>query len=50
VKIDKKLEREMPFSAKEVLRYYLSIGGNTNDIYAGIGTDKHVVFHELNEF
>lgn len=43
-------ELEMPFSAKEVLRHYLSIGRYTNNIYTGTATDKQVVFHELNEF
>lgn len=47
---DRILEREMPFTAKEVLRHYLSVGKFTKDVFAGIATDKQVVFHELNKF
>lgn len=50
VEIDKILDRDMPFTAKEVLRHYLSIGMYDKKIYAGIATEKQVLFNELNEF
>lgn len=50
VEINQILDLEMPFSAKEVLRHYISVGRYSNNIFAGIATDKQVVFHELNEF
>ncbi|HEX2945461.1 MAG TPA: NUDIX domain-containing protein [Clostridia bacterium] len=50
VEISKVLERDMPYTAKEVLKHYLSIGRNDNNIYAGVATEKQVVFTELNEF
>jgi hypothetical protein len=40
----------MPFTAKEVLRHYLSVGMYDEKIYAGIATEKQVLFNELNEF
>ena len=50
VEINRILELEMPFTAKEVLRHYLSTGRDSDYTYTGIATDKRVVFHELNEF
>lgn len=50
VEINQVFELEMPFTAKEVLQHYLSIGRYSNNVYTGIATDKQVVFHELNEF
>lgn len=50
VSIDKVLERDMPYTAKEVLRHYLSIGRYDNKLYAGIATEKQTIFHELTEF
>lgn len=44
------LEKEMPYTAKYVLRHYLKIGKNTADLYGGIATDSAVDFLELKEF
>ena len=50
VSINQVLEKEMPFTAKECLKHYLNIGKNNDKIYAGIITNKHAIFNELNEF
>lgn len=50
VEINQILKLKMPFTAKEVLRHYLSIGRYSNNVYTGIATDKQVVFHKLSEF
>jgi 8-oxo-dGTP diphosphatase len=50
VELSKALERDMPFTAKEVLRHYLSIGKYDSKLYAGIATDNNVVFHEMKDF
>lgn len=50
VEINKALERDMPFTAHEVLRHYLSVGKFDNKIYAGIATVNQVIFNELIEF
>lgn len=50
VEIDKVLEREMPYTAKEVLKHYFSVGKDNNNIYAGVATAIEVVFTELQEF
>lgn len=47
VEIGKMLERDMPFTAKEVLKHYLSIGKDDENIYAGVVAEKQVVFTEL---
>lgn len=44
------LEREMPFTAKYVLRHYLTEGMNTTSIYGGIAAETGVRFMELKEF
>ncbi len=44
------LNRDMPFTAKEVLRHYLSVGNATKDIYAGVASNNQVVFHVLDNF
>ncbi len=50
VEINEVLKREMPFTAKEVLKHYLSNGIYNNKIYAGIAAEKQVVFNELSDF
>jgi 8-oxo-dGTP diphosphatase len=50
VEVTKVLDKEMPYSSKEVLKHYLSVGKDDNKIYAGVVTGKQVVFTELNEF
>lgn len=44
------LDREMPFSAKECLKHYLSIGKHNNKLYAGVSTERGIDFTELKEF
>lgn len=44
------LDREMPFTAKECLKHYLSIGKDDNRLYAGVATENAVNFIELKEF
>lgn len=48
--ISKVLNRDMPFTAKEVLRHYIAVGMETKEIYAGVATNNQVVFHVLDEF
>ena len=50
VEINKVLERDMPYTAKEVLRHYLSVGKYDCKIYAGIAVEEQVLFDELGEF
>jgi len=50
VLMDEVLDREMPFTAKECLRHYLSVGKDDKKLYVGVATDKVVNFIELNEF
>lgn len=42
--------REMPFTAKECLKHYFSIGKDDNKLYAGAATNSGVNFTELKEF
>jgi hypothetical protein len=44
------LEREMPYTAKYVLRHYFEVGKNTTSVYGGIATKTAVNFIELKEF
>lgn len=50
VNMDEVLDREMPFTAKECLKHYLSIGKDNNKLYAGIASENEVDFIELKEF
>ena len=50
VDINEVLDREMPFTAKECLKHYLSIGKDDNNLYAGVTTESGVDFIELKEF
>ncbi len=50
VEINKVLEREMPYTAKEVLKHYLFAGKDDDNIYAGVATEKEVLFTALQEF
>mgnify|MGYP001152088381 CR=1 FL=1 len=50
VDMNEVLGREMPFTAKECLRHYLSIGKENNKLYAGVTTENGVNFTELKEF
>lgn len=44
------LDLEMPFTAKECLKHYLSIGQFNKVNYAGIAEKDGVIFTELSEF
>ena len=44
------LTREMPFTAKECLKHYLTIGKNDNKLYAGAAAYNGINFTELKEF
>lgn len=50
VEIDKVLEKDMPFTAKECLKHYLSIGKDIDISYAGVATEGGVNFIELKDF
>lgn len=50
VEIDQVLNRVMPFTAKECLRHYLTMGIDDDKLYAGIATTNGVNFIELQEF
>ena len=50
VKFDEALSYNMPFTAYGVVEHYLSIGKDTNDLYAGTTMESGMVFHELKEF
>ena len=50
VDMNEVLDREMPFTAKECMRHYLSIGKENNKLYAGVATENGVNFIELKEF
>ncbi len=50
VDIDRILDKEMPFTAKECLRHYLSSGKDNDKLYAGVATNSGINFAELNEF
>lgn len=50
LEMDKLLEFEMPFTAKECLKHYLTIGEMIKEKYAGVATDEGVNFVELKEF
>ncbi|HEY5561428.1 MAG TPA: NUDIX domain-containing protein [Clostridiaceae bacterium] len=50
VDMDEVLDRKMPFTAKECLNHYLSIGKDDDKLYAGVATDNGVNFVELKEF
>ena len=50
VDMDHILEKEMPFTAKECLKHYLSVGQYDDKLYAGITTDDGISFVELKEF
>lgn len=50
VKFGEALSYNMPFTAYGVVEHYLSIGKDTNDLYAGTTMESGMVFHELKEF
>lgn len=50
VDMDEVLDKEMPFTAKECLKHYLSIGKDDSKLYAGVATYSGVNFIELKEF
>jgi 8-oxo-dGTP diphosphatase len=50
VEINEVLNRDMPYTAKEVLKHYFSMGKDDNEIYAGVATEQLVVFTKLQEF
>ena len=44
------LDRDMPFTSKEVLKHYLSVGNKDKELYAGIAAQGKVIFMPLQEF
>lgn len=50
VDMDHILEKKMPFTAKECLKHYLSVGRYDDKPYAGITTEEGINFVELKEF
>lgn len=50
VNMNEVLDREMPFTAKECLKHYFSIGKDDNKLYAGVATENGADFIELNQF
>lgn len=50
VGINRILDKEMPFTAKECLKHYLSVNKKDDKLYVGVATDSSVNFVELNEF
>lgn len=50
VDMNRVLDREMLFTAKECLKHYLSIGKDDNKLYIGVATDSSINFIELTEF
>lgn len=50
IDMDEVLEKEMPFSAKECLKHYLSIGKDDDKLYGGVTTESGINFIELREF
>ena len=50
VDMNEVLDREMPFTAKECMRHYFSIGKENNKLYVGVATKNGVNFIELKEF
>lgn len=48
--MDEVLDKEMPFSAKESLKHYFSVGKDDDELYAGVATDRGIDFVELMEF
>lgn len=50
VNMSEVLDKEMPFTAKECLKHYISIGKDDNKLYAGVTTESGVDFIELKEF
>ncbi len=50
VDVNEALDREMPFTAKECLKHYLTIGKENKKLYAGIATEYGIDFIELKEF
>ncbi|MDE5780188.1 MAG: NUDIX domain-containing protein [Lachnospiraceae bacterium] len=44
------LNLDMPYTAKFVIKHYLSKGKDNDFLYAGIATDNGVLFSKLNEF
>jgi 8-oxo-dGTP diphosphatase len=50
VNMNEVLDREMPISAKESMKHYISLGKDNNKVYAGITTENGINFVELEEF
>ena len=50
VPYDSVLKREMPFTAKTVLRHYLRVGCRTRCIYGSVTEAEDSAFTELAEF
>ncbi len=48
--MDEVLDKEMPFSAKESLKHYFSVGKDDDKLYAGVAIDSGIDFVELMEF
>lgn len=41
---------EMPYTAKFMIKHYLTIGKNTNEVYGGIANGETVVFTKMPEY
>ena len=50
VEMDKVCEREMPFTAKQMLLHYMSTGRFDDKLYGAVSTEKGAVFTEMEEF
>lgn len=49
-RLDEVAELEMSYSAKYMMRHYLSVGRQNDKIYVGIADGSEVIFTELPEF
>ena len=47
---DQIMDREMPFTAYDMLQHYLTVGQHTDELYAGVTTENGVEFTSLREF
>ncbi len=50
IPFDELLEKEMPLTAKQMLRHYMSAGRFDDRLYSGITQENDMVFAELREF
>ncbi|MGC2873811.1 NUDIX domain-containing protein [Ihubacter sp. mB4P-1] len=50
IPFDELLEKEMPLTAKQMLRHYMSVGRFNDKLYSGSTQENDMVFAELREF